>query len=40
MGRSVEEPETSSEVVGQTEKPEPGDEGGCGEDVGEEAEKE
>lgn len=39
VGRSVEEPENSSEAAGK-EKPEPGEEGGWGESAGEEAEKE
>lgn len=40
VGRSVEEPEKSSAALrGQLEKPEPGVEGGWGEDVVEEAAK-
>lgn len=35
VGRSVEEPEKSSEAAGQML--EPGEEAGCGDDVGEEA---
>lgn len=37
VGRSVEEPESSPEAVGQAEMLEAGEEAGCGDEVGVEA---